>query len=846
MKENRMTLLQKLRAQHGSALLVSLMVIVGLSILGLGFVALSETEAAIAVNQRNREQTLSHAESAANEILDWFQNPQWALSKGLMPANDSTNTELAAMKTNRTLTASPSYTGKYKPSSTEYLCDLSFTRSPSDRFYGDENHADILINTTTAPIFLAAFNTALFPDTTEGGAISEIKIYAPPVVGGTTNGNGFVEGGDRYGVATIKVTAEKKDVTGRVSARRFVKLVVTEFPFPGPNGPIQSNSSISVTGSFEVYWGEVSSRTNLTYKVVGSNPSAVKGIPWSDAWNRVEIEHGYDSSDFWQPNHKYNPGDVVHASATRLTAALRDHAFKFIATTPCTTGPAASEPSWDPTQPGRKYNQTAGTCSGGNEWQEVPATMYPNFSDDTVRNTDRYNWLWTMLNAQFNDPWAQGRSRGVITNSGNSNYLANGSYSDPTVSPTSTYFNWFQQQTTDNAPLQKTVNFPFINYDFWKQIAQAGDDGISPVHYLKYDAGTGNFYKPAAPGKKFPFETWVNSCTGVTNPFGVGTQPLGPGFYFFDTTDGANPQPPTGSGTNLTPTITVKANTMSPCFCMKGFIYLNTVEFGTTGAPKGEANKYYNYPGDPYRDVGYRAVDTATGLFKRDAAGNLAPLTNANNNNWDYQDVNGNGTFDYVLRDIRKDSQGNTITPNPTAPNGTAFTTATYVPVEYYEGCTIGTNCSEPHEPYFNIIYPQVGTTSAASPSPTAATFGWEAPASQTRLAKEPTTTAYTAVTDCSVVANQSKCTSNGYDDKGPLCQLGNGGPMLEGVLYNEGVYNAHGNAVYYGSLLIQGDVTGNGTPTVYFDESLVKSDFKKKFKDFPRVYVSAQQTDEQ
>ena len=45
------------RDSRGSALLVSLMVIVGLSLLGLGFVAISETENAIAKNEQSALQT---------------------------------------------------------------------------------------------------------------------------------------------------------------------------------------------------------------------------------------------------------------------------------------------------------------------------------------------------------------------------------------------------------------------------------------------------------------------------------------------------------------------------------------------------------------------------------------------------------------------------------------------------------------------------------------------------------------------------------------------------------------------------------------------------------------------
>src|SRR5688572_1254979 len=73
--------------QQGSALLVTLMVMVGLSLIGLGYVALSETESAIAVNERNSAQTLHVAEAGGLMVVEWFQNPKWARDENLMPAN---------------------------------------------------------------------------------------------------------------------------------------------------------------------------------------------------------------------------------------------------------------------------------------------------------------------------------------------------------------------------------------------------------------------------------------------------------------------------------------------------------------------------------------------------------------------------------------------------------------------------------------------------------------------------------------------------------------------------------------------------------------------------------------
>ena len=72
---------------RGSALLVSLMVIVGLSLLGLGFVAISEVESKIAKNEAQALQTLTIAEAGAKMAVEWFQDPIWGQTNAGMPAN---------------------------------------------------------------------------------------------------------------------------------------------------------------------------------------------------------------------------------------------------------------------------------------------------------------------------------------------------------------------------------------------------------------------------------------------------------------------------------------------------------------------------------------------------------------------------------------------------------------------------------------------------------------------------------------------------------------------------------------------------------------------------------------
>jgi hypothetical protein len=860
-----MTLWKKARKERGSALLISLMVIVGLSMLGLGFVALSETESAISVNQRNREEALTHAEAAANVVVDWFQNPKWALSKGLMPSNDLTiNTELNAMKLTRSSTAG---VGKYKPSPIALLFDLPFKPGFDDRFWGTPASPDILISRTSAPKFLANFNSLLFTDTLEGGEITEIRIWAPPVVGGSTTNGYYNEGGDRFGVATVKVTAQRfgtADTTkSNPLATRTVQLVVTEFPFPGPNGPIQSNSAIFTQGSFSVYWGEVSSTKPLS--LVGKETAP--GMPWASAWDLAEFEHGYDSTLSWKTGTTYAIGDVVHASPAAIAAdsKLLDWAFQVTAAG-TTDVLAASEPHWDGNGTGTPV--TTYDDNGTLKWKRVAPKNWPLYKQDATLKTDYYNWLYQMIDQTYIDPWAQARTRSWFTDDDPTKVVnpkesypglpaPAGLYIDPSVDPTDAskqpFYSWFQYQTKDQTPYYKIVAFPHIDYDFWKQMALAGD-GQGSVFYFAYkDAKSGaGFYRLTDASVVKDPDDWANSCTGVTGA-------LGPGFYFFDTIGGKNPQNSPNAATMLTPE--VKVNNGSPCICMKGFIYLNTTTFSSKGA-KGEEDKFYAFPGEPYRDVGFHwVIDDKTDpnylKFKTDSiSGRIAAPVNPNHGKWDFQDLNGNNTFDLILTDV---SNGGAVTVNK--PDGKPLT-HTWVPVEYYEGCTIpdpakgiAGNCSEPHEPYLNMIYPSDTSITYAAKAPmisgnissyngSKVTIGWENPNSQTRLAKKATDSSMTQVTNCST--DSANCTSNGHDDTGPLSKLEQFGPILEGVLYVEGEYNSEGNATYYGSVLVQGNCCGAGTPSVYFDESLVTGDFKSKFPTFPRVYISSYTTENQ
>jgi hypothetical protein len=798
---------------RGSALLVSLMVMVGLSLLGLSFVAISETESAISVNERNKTQTTALAEAAAKAVVQWFQDPDTMDARNLLPPNDN------LLKTSRTV---PGYSGFYKPdTATELLCDTPFGPTQPNMFLGTETTADIEIvdgENTAATAFLASFNTSMFFND-EGGKITSIRIYAPPVVGGSLVG-GFWVGGQRYGIATIAVTAQKTNSKGDIIAQSICRIVVAPFPLPGPSGAIQAGGGIATNGAYQVHWGSVESEDDGETFIKREWTS----FPWFDAYDRAYIEYGLDSSKVWKANTAYQIGEVVRPTDPAI-AKLREYVV--VATrAPTHKTHATNEPTW---------NVAAADWYGGDvQFLKRTPTVYP-IAVSTGPLYQRHAWLYEMLKRPVEDPWYTVRTRGRVdgkdygkgpaglphaydyATQADSNMAGNaGNF----VTGGANRSHYFQYQTYNDRPLYKEVSIPKFDYDFWKAAAIAGR-GQPGVYYLEHKGG-GKFSDGVTTQ---PFADWIESKQG---------------FLFFDSNNNLNPQNG-GAGTLV-------AGGADVCGA-KGVIYMNYDEIKSTGC--NGVDGWYNQPGEPFRDIGYRQVNETTsgvnvkGEFTTDAAGTPI-VAEGYNGQWDYQDLpwsnNGavkNDVFDVCVkpRTVTRESDG---------------VQTFYLPVPYYPGCKPGNNismpaceCSEPFEPYLNLDYDgnKVNVQSV-----------WEDPTSvdsvfakvrtdQMDPTSDPITCATSAVT---TEAGQADCATNAYDKRGGLARIakGAGGAAIgvEGVLYNEGNYNSTGNAAYYGAVVVQGVVSPNGTQEIWFDECLTKDCWPPEHIPFPRVLITSTQ----
>ena len=649
------------------------------------------------------------------------------------------------------------------------------------------------------------------------GEITDIKVYAPPIIGGTVNSSGFWDSGTRYGVATIAVRVDKfnKPTTkaDRVSiANATCRIVVSQFPLPVPAGPLQSQTALATNGNFNVNWGLVSSQQTLNLQ------KDYRTVPWVNAYERLHYERGWDSSTPWVATTAFRVGDIIRPTDPTLTAypllKFHEYVVTTAGSTAATEPPGAGVGAWPTTQ---GASVTSGTCV----MQERAPSAYPLTSGGGLGDTN-VPWLYYLNSGlTIEDPWFQARSAGTITG----DPAGPQPYPFPYNAP-STYgrTHHFQGQSFDQFSAYRRLIFPDINYDVWKAAAMAAN-GQGEVHYLYPENGTG-----------------PNFSDGITTQSFTAWTDRGAGFYFFDTLNQQNPQN-SGAGD-----ISLQISPSGGTGNLRGFLYINA-SLGTKGL--GGITGNFNQPGEPYEDVGYRRVaqtvigSTPIGAFETDAAGQWV-IDKAYNKQWDWEDLpwsnSGSSSGTGVPNQYFDVCMTQRTVNNPAGGTYTGWFVA-----PYYPGCRPGNNqelancnCSEPHEPYLNIIYDGSNALNLR--------IGFENPATQTRIPKQtnpkngPRTSPRATCTADYATTPTDLCTSNAYDREGGLVTLSN--IAADGVLYIENVFDSTGNAQYYGSVLVgQGGVNAKGTPQIWYDESLQRGDWRPP--GIPRVLVTSVETDQ-
>lgn len=308
------------RGETGSALLITVMITVILTLLGISYLAIADQENSIAVNQRNADQLTFVAESGARMVKAWFDRPvegppaspvfkfmgDYDLRKaGLYDRTqrifdhdgDPTTAEVLAdgsssrpyFRQGLTVGSDPNYLS---------LWNKPYRGSNVAEFRGTEAGPDIVLEAAsngTSFKFLDIANMRVISQNKTVqetvGRIQRIDVYAPPIIeiGGIRT---------RYGIATVKVTAAKFKRLGKIGiipvvtpnsvevGRQVTKMVLNEVPYPGPNGPFHTCSTYDVNGEVEIHWGEIISSTTLSVgpQLIGNT---LRSVPWASYGNML-------------------------------------------------------------------------------------------------------------------------------------------------------------------------------------------------------------------------------------------------------------------------------------------------------------------------------------------------------------------------------------------------------------------------------------------------------------------------------------------------------------------------------------------------------------------------------
>lgn len=260
--------------ERGSALVIAVLVIVILTLLGVSFVLMAETENKIAQNEKLSAQALYFAEAGARQVKRWFDRPYstWNLAN---PPLSIVDRSLRQIDTDGPGPNAPflqdgsAGAPRYKQGvdlngdGNDDLFEKPYRGTLLHPLIGTPDGPDMRIDenfSSTAKTFLATLSERLlanFPASAAGirARITRVDIYGPPYldIGGAWT---------RYGMGTVAVTAvivRNQGGTEQVLASRTIRAVLNETPYPGPSGPLHSCALLQTSGDLEAFWGAVQS-----------------------------------------------------------------------------------------------------------------------------------------------------------------------------------------------------------------------------------------------------------------------------------------------------------------------------------------------------------------------------------------------------------------------------------------------------------------------------------------------------------------------------------------------------------------------------------------------------------
>jgi hypothetical protein len=183
-------------------------------------------------------------------------------------------------------------------------------------------------------------------------------------------------------MATVKVTVEIVKTSGSTSsivAKRIVKAVLNETPYPGPFGPLQSCDDLTFNGSFAPHWGSITAVGSPEIGT-GANNKIPLGLPRDvPPTSKLDLLHGWNDNVMWN-------GMYTGAAGTMVGKTIDDPWYRIILDgTMIKQG--AGTPMWGAGQ--QPYPPLTNNQDESNKIQQFGGVGCPEFDYETWKSIAR-------------------------------------------------------------------------------------------------------------------------------------------------------------------------------------------------------------------------------------------------------------------------------------------------------------------------------------------------------------------------------------------------------------------------------------------------------------------------
>jgi hypothetical protein len=300
--------------ERGSAMILAVLVMAILTLLGMSYLLMADTENKIAENEKLSAQALYFGEGVTREVKRWFDRPPYSamgdvnLMQPTVAVMDRTRRHidldgagpLAAVPADGS-TAWPLYKVDVDRDgdSNDDIFDKPYRAALGDMFVGTADQPDVSMDrawSSATATFLDDLADKIMPGFPAGAAgilarIKEIKIYGPPYV------HAGAGAWTRYGVATVSTRVQILRNPGatdeQIMADRTMTAVLNETPFGGVFGPLHSCDELGWNNAFKVHWGPATAGTTANLPTGpgnGMSLSIPRDLPPSP---RLDTLHGH-------------------------------------------------------------------------------------------------------------------------------------------------------------------------------------------------------------------------------------------------------------------------------------------------------------------------------------------------------------------------------------------------------------------------------------------------------------------------------------------------------------------------------------------------------------------------